>query len=124
MYMELRIVLVVAAAVAIAVPVRAGGNSGESDANFGIGGIRTFPSEGQAKAACGRDTVVWADRYAGYLYFRREKEYGKTTQGSFTCLKIAQGGNYWSTGPMSSIGRGHGPGRNFPFTPIPSPNMS
>ncbi len=97
----------------------AAGNSGAPDPELRIEGLRTFGSEQQAKAGCGSDVVVWADRYAGYLYFRREAEYGRTGQGAFACLKQAEGAHYWSTGPMSSIAGGHGPGRTFEFPPAP-----
>ncbi len=120
----LRSALVVAALVGCSGSARADGNAGTPDTEIEIGEIKTFTSEGQAKLGCGRDTVVWADRYAGYIYFPRETEYGRTSQGSFACLKNAKDANYWSTGPMSSIAKGHGPGRNFPFTPIPLPPTS
>lgn len=116
--------LVVVALVGFLAPAKAEGNTGKPDAEIQIGEVKTFTSEAEAKQACGLDPVVWADRYAGYVYFSREGEYGRTPQGAFACLKNAQDANYWSTGPISGMAAGHGPGRNFPFTPIPLPPTS
>ncbi|MDT7951079.1 MAG: hypothetical protein RQ966_06190 [Acetobacteraceae bacterium] len=91
-----------------------GGNDGTPDDELRIGGIKTYPSEEKARLACNKDPVVWADRYAGYIYFPRETQYGRTAQGAFACFDKASKGNYWTTGPMGSIGQGHGPGRQFP----------
>lgn len=120
----LRSALVVAGLFGCFSLAKAEGNAGTPDSEIQIGKIETYKSEGQAKLRCGRDTVVWADRYAGYIYFPREAEYGRSPQGSFACLNNAKNSNYWTTGPMSSMGKGHGPGRNFPFTPIPLPPTS
>lgn len=116
--------VVVVALVGFLEPAKAEGNPGKPDTEIQIGEVKTFTSEEQAKRACGQDTVVWADRYAGYVYFPRETEYRRTSQGAFACLKSAQDANYWSTGPMSGMAAGHGPGRKFPFTPIPLPPTS
>lgn len=116
--------LVVGALLGFPGPAKAEGNSGKPDTEIQLGEVGTFGSEEQAKRACGRDTVVWADRFAGYIYFPREAEYGRTSQGAFACLKNAEDANYWSTGPMSGMAACHGPGRNFPFTPIPLPPTS
>lgn len=116
--------LMVGVTVGFVEPANAEGNAGKPDTEIQIGEVKTFTSEEQAKRACGSDTVVWADRYAGYVYFPREIEYGRTSQGAFACLKSAEDANYWSTGPMSGMAAGHGPGRNFPFTPIPLPPTS
>ena len=120
----LRSALVLSALAGCFRSAHAEGNGGTPDTEIQIGKIEIFKSEAQAKLGCGKDTVVWADRYAGYIYFPREAEYGHTAQGAFACLSKATDANYWTSGPMSSMGRGHGPGRNFPFTPIPLPPTS
>lgn len=117
--------LLVIALVAISAVARADGNSGAADTELEFGTIKTYRTESEAKASCGKDTVIWADRYAGYLFFRREKEYARTHYGAFACMSDAQRSNYWSTGPMSSMGQGHGPGRVFPERfPHPAPPTS
>lgn len=92
----------------------AAGNPGQADNELEFGAIQTFSSESEAKGGCGRDPVVWADRYAGYYYYPREGKYGKTSDGAFACLTDAKGANYWSTSPMGGIAAGHGVGREFP----------
>lgn len=101
-------------AVLLPITAHAAGNSGAPDDELEIGAITTYPSEERARAACGKDTVVWADRYAGYYFFKREPQYGHTALGSFACWHNAKKGNYWDTSPMSGMGEGHGPGRQFP----------
>ena len=101
-------------------PARADGNAGDPDEQLRIGRINTFATEGQARAACGRDSVVWADRYAGYYYWPRDKAYGQTAQGAFACWHAVMRSNYWDTGPLGSMAYGHGPGRVFPIDPLPS----
>ena len=102
------------AGLAFSTVADAGGNSGAPDDELRIGSIRTFTDEHAAAAACGRDPVVWADRYAGYYYFPREPQYGHTADGAFACFYNVRRNNYWGTGPMSSMGEGHGAGRQFP----------
>lgn len=101
-------------AVFASTTARAGDNDGAPDEDLRIGGIKTYPTQDLARLACHDDPVVWADRYAGYIYFPREDEFAHTRQGAFACFHNARKGNYWTTGPMSSIGDGHGPGRQFP----------
>lgn len=60
------------------VATRAEGNSGIPDEKLQIGRLKTFRNEREALAFCGRNSVVLADRYAGYYYWKREKEYGRT----------------------------------------------
>lgn len=110
----MRAILAVVVLIAMSATARADGNSGEADNDLEFGAITTFLTERQAQSACGSDTVVWADRYAGYFFFRREDKYGKTTQGAYACLKDAERANYWSSGPMGGIAQGHGSGRVFP----------
>jgi hypothetical protein len=107
-------VIVGLALAAVGTAARADGNSGAADLELEFGAIRTFTSEGAAKAHCGKDTVVWADRYAGYYFFAREDQYGRTKDGAYACWHEARRANYWSSSPMGSIGEGHGPGRIFP----------
>lgn len=94
-------------------------NSGTADADLLLGEIRTFPTEAAARAACGKDTVVWAERYAGYYFRHDEAGYGTKPQGAFACMHNAREGNYWDTNPMSVMGPSH-PGRNFPYQPLPA----
>lgn len=98
-----------------AAPARAE-NSGAADPGLLLGAIRTFGAEDAARLACGRDAVVWADRYEGFAYGPGEAKYGNTAAGSYACQQDAAGGNYWDTDPRSrTAGR---PGRSFPFTPV------
>ncbi len=117
------LLLAVALACSSVSGARADGNSGAADPALEIGAIHTYASEAQARASC-RDPVVWADRYAGYFYRRHDKEYAKTAQGSYACQGNALKGNYWGTSPLSSMAKGHGPGRVFPYTPLPQPPTS
>lgn len=103
------------------VAARADGNSGIPDEKLQIGRLKTFRTEKEALASCRRNSVVWADRYAGYYYFKREKEYGQTAEGAYACSDAADKSNYWGTSPLAGMARGHGPGRKFPFTPLPEP---
>lgn len=102
-------------ALLLAAPARAE-NSGAADPGLLLGAIRTFGAEDAAQRACGRDSVVWADRYEGFTYGPGEPKYGKTAAGSYACQQDAMAGNYWDTDPRSSMA-GH-PGRSFPFTPV------
>ena len=102
-------------ALLLAVPARAE-NSGAADPGLLLGAIPTFGAEDAARLACGRDAVVWADRYEGFAYRPGEAKYGKTPAGSYACRQDAAAGNYWDTDPRSSM-TGH-PGRSFPFTPV------
>ena len=99
----------------------ADGNSGAPDEELRIRPLKTFRTEREAQAFCDKDPVIWADRYAGYYYWKRNKEYGRTSEGAYACWHSAEKSNYWDTSPMAGIARGHGPGRVFPFTPFPQP---
>ena len=99
----------------LATPARAE-NSGAADPGLLLGKIRTFGAEAVARLGCGKDEVVWADRYEGYFYNPREPKYGKTGAGAYACQQDAAAGNYFSTDPLSTMASR--PGRNFPFTPI------
>lgn len=91
-------------------------NTGKSDPSLLLDAIKTFGSLEAAQQACGKDHVVWADRYEGYYYESREPKFGTTAFGSYACRQEAEKGKYWDTGPSTSF-TGH-PGRNFPFTPL------
>ncbi len=91
-------------------------NSGVADPVLLLGAIRTFGAEAAARLGCGKDAVVWADRYEGYAYNPHEPKYGKTAAGAYACQRDAAGGNYFNTDPRSTMASR--PGRNFPFTPI------
>ena len=106
--------------VTLPAAARAGGNSGAADPVLEFGAITTYPSEDQARASCGRDIVVWADRHAGYFFFKREQQYGTTSEGAFACKNNVENANYWSSGPMGGMAKGHGSGRVFPER-FPSP---
>ena len=114
----LRLVAVSGCVVLLCATANAGEtrNSGAAEPDLMIGAITTYRSRAEADAACGRDPVVWADRYAGYYYWPREKQFAATGQGAYACLHNAQHGNYWDTSPMSSMA--HSPGREFPYTPL------
>ncbi len=115
--------LIIALSMLPPTAARADGNSGAADPELEFGAITTYPSEAQARAACPQDAVVWADRYAGYFYRPGETQYGATSHGAYACLHVALGSNYWDTSPLSSMAGGHGPGRVFPYNPLPQPSF-
>jgi hypothetical protein len=120
--MKLSLMLLSGLAALLPVAARAGsGNSGQAVPDLLIGAITTYATEREARTSCGRDSVVWADRYAGYYYRPNEKEYGTRGEGSYACLSDAKRGNYFDTSPMSSMAQVRG--RTFPFTPITPPDF-
>ena len=92
------------------------GNSGAADSALLLGPLATYATPDAARLACGRDPVVWADRYEGFYYGPSEPKYGHTASGAYACRQDATRGNYWDTSPLSSMA-GH-PGKSFPFTPV------
>ncbi len=92
-----------------------GGNPGTADPALLLGAIATYATPEAARLACGRDPVVWADRYEGFFYAPAEAKYGRTADGAYACRAEARRGNYWDTSPLSSMA-GH-PSKSFPFTP-------
>ena len=56
-------------------------------------GANQFAAEGQAKAHCPSDTVVWANLSSKIYHFGGYKDYGHTKKGAYMCEKdaIAQG---------------------------------
>jgi hypothetical protein len=89
--------------VTSAVAQTSGGNSGEPDPHFLLGPLTTYGSEDAAIRACGQGQVVWAERYSGFYYLPREKQYGVARQGAFACMKEASDANYWGTDPIAGI---------------------
>ena len=81
---------------------------------FGLGTVPGFPSEGEAQAGCGGDSVVWADPRTGFYYPKFAPDYGKSPTGSFTCYKQAKKADYWGLGSSDSMSSRRG--RVFPFT--------
>lgn len=91
-------------------------NTGQEDKALLLGPVPTFATAEQAHRACGKDQVVWADRYEGYYYNSTEPKYAATPNGSYACRMTARQANYWDTSPITDLGS-H-PGRSFPFTPL------
>ncbi len=85
-----------------------GGNSGAPDTHFMLGPLTTYDSERAAINACGQGQVVWAERYSGFYYLPREKEYGVARQGAYACMSEASDANYWGTDPIAGIRAHHG----------------
>ena len=44
-----------------------------------------FSTEGDARAHCGGDTVVWVNTRSHVYHFAGSKDYGQTKQGAFMC---------------------------------------
>lgn len=76
-----------------------------------LGDIPRYPDEATARAACGDDPVVWADRHSGFFYPKFHPDYGHTPEGVFTCYGRAKRADYWSLVPEGDGGR---EGREFP----------
>jgi hypothetical protein len=54
-------------------------------------GANQFAAEGQAKARCPADTVVWANLPTKIYHFAGKKDYGNTKSGAYMCEKDAMG---------------------------------
>jgi hypothetical protein len=52
-------------------------------------GANQFSAEGQAKARCPSDTVVWANLGSKVYHFSGYKNYGNTKNGAYMCEKDA-----------------------------------
>ena len=76
-----------------------------------LGEIPRYGDEASARAACGKDAVVWADRHSGFFYPKFHPDYGRTAQGAYTCHGRAKAADYWSLVPEDGDGR---EGREFP----------
>lgn len=55
----------------------------------GTAGGKEFASEGQAKARCPSDTVVWVNLSSKIYHFAGKKDYGHTKSGAYMCEKDA-----------------------------------
>jgi hypothetical protein len=55
-----------------------------------LGDIPRYPDEAVARAACGDDPVIWADRHSGFFYPKFHSDYGKTKQGAYACYSQAK----------------------------------
>ena len=75
-----------------------------------LGDVPHYATEAEAKAACGKDGVVWADRKTGFFYPKFFQDYGTTRYGTYTCHKLAVKADYWSFAPVEEGGKG----RTFP----------
>ena len=92
-------VCVALAAFAAAAPLRA-----ETSAAIKLGDIPRYADEASARAGCGADPVVWADRKSGFFYPAFHPDYGKTSDGAFTCFSRAKKADYWSLVPDGDFG--------------------
>lgn len=54
-------------------------------ATAGPAGTNQFASEGQAKAHCPGDTVVWANLSSKIYHYSGHKDYGTTKRGAYMC---------------------------------------
>jgi hypothetical protein len=52
-------------------------------------GANEFAAEGQAKARCPSDTVVWVNLPTKIYHFAGKKDYGNTKSGAYMCEKDA-----------------------------------
>jgi hypothetical protein len=96
---------------ALVVPVsRAVAADGEPKFEIPLGDIPRYATETEAKAACGADGVVWADRKTGFYYPKFFSDYGTTRYGTYTCHKLAVKADYWGIAPTEEGGKG----RTFP----------
>jgi len=77
-----------------------------------LGSIPRFADEASARAGCGADPVVWADRKSGFFYPKFHPDFGKTASGAYTCYSQAKKADYWSLTPDGDSGR---KGREFPL---------
>jgi len=97
----------VASALSTAAPA-----ADKASSEIKLGEIPRYSDEASARAACGDDPVVWADRRSGFFYPRFHPDFGKTPHGAFTCYGRAKKADYWSLTPEGDGGR---EGREFPL---------
>jgi hypothetical protein len=57
-------------------------------------GANQFAAEGEAKAHCPSDTVVWANLSSRVYHFGGYKDYGHTKKGAYMCEKDAAGSGF------------------------------
>lgn len=48
-----------------------------------------YATEAEATQACGADEVVWVDLDRGRFYDKTKADYGKGSNGGYTCMKTA-----------------------------------
>ena len=56
--------------------------------------LTPFRYEGQAQRHCPADTVVWLDFRKGIYYAKRQRFYGRGSNGSFACLEEVRSNGY------------------------------
>jgi hypothetical protein len=56
--------------------------------------LTPFRYEAQAQRHCPADTVVWLDFRKGIYYAKRQKFYGRGSNGSFACLEEVRSNFY------------------------------
>jgi hypothetical protein len=56
--------------------------------------LTPFRYEAQAQRHCPADTVVWLDFRKGIYYAKRQKFYGRGSNGSFACLEEVRSNGY------------------------------
>lgn len=56
--------------------------------------LTPFRYEAQAQRHCPGDTVVWLDLRKGIYYAKRQKFYGRGSNGSFVCREEARSNHY------------------------------
>jgi hypothetical protein len=99
-------------AAAFAVSWASLGAARAASGEISLGEIPRYADEAAARAACGADPVVWADRHSGFFYPKFHFDYGKTPTGAYTCYSQAKKADYWSLTPE---GDGARDGREFPL---------
>ena len=56
--------------------------------------LTPFRYEAQAQRHCPADTVVWLDFGKGIYYAKRQKRYGRGSNGSYACLSEVRDNGY------------------------------
>jgi len=56
--------------------------------------LTPFRYEAQAQRHCPADTVVWLDFRKGIYYAKRQKFYGRGSNGGFACLEEVRSNGY------------------------------
>jgi hypothetical protein len=107
---RVRLQILVALVFVMASSARAGGTDASSS-EIPLGDIPHFSDEASARAGCGADPVVWADRRSGFFYPKFHPDFGKTANGVYTCYSKAKKADYWSLTPEGDGGRER---REFP----------
>jgi len=87
-------------------------SAGAGSSEIPLGDIPQYSDETSARAGCGNDPVVWADRKSGFFYPKFHPDFGKTPHGAYTCYGRAKKADYWGLVPEGDGGR---EGREFPL---------